>query len=192
LHPHGAVIDLNHNVIVINACRGLTAPINVYYRGKRVTRKVFAAKTVTIPPKSTIAIPFICSSLPKGRYYMFNASYQGARDAITKCANFVVITNLLDKPKKVSAKSKLSIVTEYEEEGCYLVKEFAATEEAILVDKHSENFAPHAFTDNGPTIGISRPTDVLEIIVDNGVYICNLEPDVAQQVIALVYEFAVC
>jgi hypothetical protein len=60
---------------MINAYRGLIAPINIYYKGKRVTRKVFVAKIVTIPLKFTIIILFIYSLLLKGRYYMFNAFY---------------------------------------------------------------------------------------------------------------------
>jgi hypothetical protein len=75
LHLYSAIINLNYNVIVINAYRGLIVLINVYYKGKRVTRKVFAAKIVIILLKFIIAILFIYSLLLKGYYYMFNASY---------------------------------------------------------------------------------------------------------------------
>jgi flagellar biosynthesis protein FliQ len=75
LHLYSAIIDLNYNVIIINACRGLIALINIYYKGKRVTRKVFVAKIITILLKFIIAIPFIYSLLLKGCYYIFNASY---------------------------------------------------------------------------------------------------------------------
>ena len=75
LYLYSAIIDLNYNIIVINACRGLIALINIYYKGKRVTRKVFVAKIIIILLKFTIAIPFIYNLLLKGYYYMFNAFY---------------------------------------------------------------------------------------------------------------------
>jgi hypothetical protein len=59
------------------------------------------------------------------------------------------------------------------------VKEFAATEEAILVTKYSKDFALYAFTNNGLTIKILRLIDIPEIIINNKVYICNLEPNIA-------------
>jgi hypothetical protein len=60
-----------------------------------------------------------------------------------------------------------------------LVKEFIATEDAIQVNKHGGAFTPHAFDNNSLIIGISRLTDVPEIIANNRVHICNLEPDIA-------------
>jgi len=121
LHPHGTIIDLKKNEIIIGVCKDLAAPIIVYHKGRRILRKVLAAKAVTIPPRSTIAIPSMCASLPKGRSYMFEASYDSARDAIIEYVNFVAVTNPSDKAKKIPAKTRLGIVMEFEEEGCYLV-----------------------------------------------------------------------
>jgi hypothetical protein len=78
---------------------------------------------------------------------------------------------------------------EYEEEGCFHVKEFELIEEATEFGDLCE---PEKFKDNGPTIGISKPTNVPEIVTENGVHICNIEPELAQQIQALVIEFTVC
>jgi hypothetical protein len=52
---------------------------------------------------------------------MFEALYDGTRNIITKYVNFVVVTNPSDKAKKIPTKTRLRIVIEFEEEGCYLV-----------------------------------------------------------------------
>jgi hypothetical protein len=78
----------------------------------------------------------------------------------------------------VFIKAKLNIITEYKEEGYYFIKEFITIKEAIL-DKYSEDFALYAFTNNSLMIKILKLTNVLEIIINNKVYICNLEPNIA-------------
>jgi hypothetical protein len=119
LHLHSAVININTNKITISACKDLIAPISVYCKGNRVSRKVLAIKLITIPLKTIIAILAICALFLKGRNYIFEGSFTGARDIIINYANFVAITNFFNKLKKVLAKVKLSIITEYKEDGYY-------------------------------------------------------------------------
>lgn len=86
---------------------------------------------MTIPLKTIITILIICNSLLKGRNYVFNMLFLRAYNTIINYANFVAVTNLSKKLKRVSKKLKrvfkktrLNIVIEYKEEGCYLIKGF--------------------------------------------------------------------
>ena len=65
----------------------------------------------------------MCALFLKGRNYIFEGSFTSMRDAIINYANFIAITNFFNKLKKVLAKVKLSIITEYKEDGYYQVKE---------------------------------------------------------------------
>jgi hypothetical protein len=61
----------------------------------------------------------MCTLFLKGHNYIFEGSFTGTRDTITNYANFIAITNFFNRPKKVLAKVKLSIITEYKENSYY-------------------------------------------------------------------------
>ena len=78
---------------------------------------------ITILLKTIIVILAICALFLKGRNYIFEGSFTSAHNAITDYANFVAIINFFNRLKKVLAKVKLSIITEYKENSYYQVKE---------------------------------------------------------------------
>jgi hypothetical protein len=84
-------------------------PISVYCKSNCISRKVLAI----------IAILAIYALFLKGRNYIFEGSFTGARDAITNYANFIAITNFFNKFKKVLIKVKLNIITVYKEDSYY-------------------------------------------------------------------------
>jgi hypothetical protein len=94
-------------------------PISVYCKSNCISRKVLAIKLITIPLKTIIAILAIYALFLKGRNYIFEGSFTGARDAITNYANFIAITNFFNKFKKVLIKVKLNIITVYKEDSYY-------------------------------------------------------------------------
>ena len=95
---------------------------------------------------------------------------------IIEYTNFISIINSLNILKKILAKTKLSIVIEYKEEGYYIIKDFEVTN----INKHDVSYKPYSFNNNSLIISLSRPTNIPKITTKNSIYIYNLKSELTR------------
>lgn len=119
---------------------------------------------------------------------MFTGLYLGAQDSITDYVNFVTIVNVTAKEITILQKARLRTLNKFKEEKCYLAQDLV-TEDARNAYYQALKKELGLFQDYSLTISISRPTNVVEIIIVEGIYICDTNLVLTQKLQALVSKF---
>ena len=129
LGPERMLIDYNKEVLVLNCCRGMEIPMQVKPLREKVNKVVRAYGVTTVPAHSSALVPIRLrgKALPEGRDFMFIPSETdrfgpggGVLSHITDahlCA--VQVNNTTDRAVAIAKNTRLGVVQEFEEEGCY-------------------------------------------------------------------------
>lgn len=227
LWGHGAVIDCRASTLVFVSCENMTTQVSVCTKGPRVFRKILSNRRVVIPPHARAIIPVKTSNLPEGRAYFFNATLDGAQDAVTESADCVTFVNNTARPRVLPAKIRLGYLSEYEAyTTCFIATEqeqkFPAAELAQPtrdpgVGKKSpkknlcrttpkktapvtvaeppsdaETVDDFSASQSQPGMGLARPDDVSEEVLENGIHVCTEDPELASDIKKLTTQFADC
>jgi hypothetical protein len=134
--PKEMMINLTDKSLIIPTCENLMIPIRVNPKpNSRIRRIVHNKESVKVPPNSIISIPTYLrgKKLPPNRDFLFESN----NDTLTKSLNdlgdfythvcdcnlaFVHVRNARTDPMIISSRTRLGILTEYDEEGCFQVK----------------------------------------------------------------------
>ena len=139
LGPEQIALDIAKEQLTIGSCQNMTAKLTVANRGAPVKRIVRSAEGVKIPARSSTAIPFKLrgkSKLPADRDFMFipqridrlGASGGVLSHIVDANTGVVMVQNASHEEVFIPKSSRIGIIQDYEEEGCYL----AAAEDAHL------------------------------------------------------------
>lgn len=136
LVPQKIRLDPAGGKMVIGACQDLAARIEVVTKKDPGVRRAIRSKgTVTIPALSTVSVPVTYrGTLPDDRDFLFepqfkqNLGREGGVFAhvVDSSLSFVQLRNASDRPARISRRSRLGSVVEFQEEGCYLATPEAA------------------------------------------------------------------
>ena len=136
--PEQMIPDIGKEKLTIGSCQDMTATLTVKNAGPPVKRVARSSEATKIPARSRTAIAFKLrgKGLPTGRDFMFVPSRidrLGAEGGVLSHivdANtaVVLVHNASSEDVFLPRNSKLGVIQEYEEEGCFL----ASDEEAPL------------------------------------------------------------
>ena len=132
--PEDIVPNVGKGIATIGSCQGLTTTLTVTNRGPPVKRLARAADGLNIPANSMATIPYKLrgkSGLPTGRDFMFTPQRLeslgpegGILSHIVDAHTGVVqVRNSSSSAVYIPKNSKIGVIQEYEEEGCYLASE---------------------------------------------------------------------
>lgn len=131
LGPELMVPDVSREKLSIGSCKDLTVKLNVKNVGPPVKRAVRSSNATKVPARSSTTIPFKLrgkESLPAGRDFMFMSQRidrlgvaGGVLSHIVDAQTAVVqVLNATAEDVYIPKNSKLGIIQDYEEEGCFL------------------------------------------------------------------------
>lgn len=187
LHPHQAVMRIAESYLAFESIMKNGSPLEVdtsiCYKGPRVVRKVKAGSTTIIPPRTTMKVPICSTDLPRERNFIFEPKLKGAHAAIIDHGHFVAVTNTKLTPQTVKRNERLGTLQEFEEDGYF------------VMDSGVKNLDPDADQRELPpklSAGITKPSNIEEIITDDGIRVCSSNPIFAKRLTKLVEQFREC
>ncbi|KAH8744109.1 hypothetical protein BGZ57DRAFT_936628 [Hyaloscypha finlandica] len=113
--------------------------------------------------------------IPANRTYFFEGYYVGAQDAVLDHANFISVVNDSDVAKTIFPETKLG-------EDVNEIREVAD-------DPDDGNTETLSWKQRQYNFGIDKPEDVPEIVHENRVHICNIDPNIATALYDLVSRY---
>ena len=136
LAPERISLDLSNERMTIRSCKGLVAKVQITAKDNvRVRRIVRTEKKVVIPPNSVLKIPVSVRGerLPD-RDYIFEPTREGVyTHVVDSTVPFVCVQNRNSTPMRIGDRTRVGILTEYEEEECYPVE----VEDHTLASKYT-------------------------------------------------------
>ena len=212
--PEDIVPNVGKGIATIGSCQGLTTALTVTNLGPPVKRLARAAGSLSIPANSMATIPYKLrgkSGLPTGRDFMFNPQRLeslgpegGILSHIVDAHTGVVqVRNTSSSTVYIPKNSKIGVIQEYEEEGCYL-----ASEEDAHLAANSGSHKPATpnffkrFLKPGVAAaaagaaafvayqGVAKPTTAVasaatELVTPAGITVYGESPAVQQQLVAV-------